>query len=342
MKPSDAGGDVLLSLANALLAESALPELTSHGTTPYSLAATCTAIPEEVRSGLRVWHLSVNKRVNDRRSRPSFDSAKGQTGLRTLHPCGASVCRICALRPPGLVLLIDQLEELFTSGASAEKREAFLEVVAALSRRNPVVVVVVTMRSDFFPRLAEFSSLLALAEVRAPITLRRRRRLNSARSSGGRQKPAGLRFDTHPETKQCLDEALRDAASADPQVLPLLEFALEELYKRQSARDDGLLRWEDYLAFHGIEGVIAAKADEALASAGVGAGLDKAVDAALSALVNFKTDRGETIIPIRRRATPEEVAPSPEAEKLISAMLSSRLLCFGHRRVGPANDFSRS
>ena len=54
MKPSDAGGDVLLGLANAVLAESALPELTSHGTTPHSLAGNYTAIPEEIRSGLRV------------------------------------------------------------------------------------------------------------------------------------------------------------------------------------------------------------------------------------------------------------------------------------------------
>ena len=73
--------------------------------------------------------------------------------------------RLQNLRPPAarLVLLIDQLEELFTEGISAEKRDAFLELLAALSRRNPVVVIV-TMRSDFFPRLAEFSQLLALAE----------------------------------------------------------------------------------------------------------------------------------------------------------------------------------
>ncbi|MFZ0709523.1 MAG: hypothetical protein WAM53_05740, partial [Terrimicrobiaceae bacterium] len=324
MKPSDAGGDVLLSLANALLAESALPELTSHGTTPYSLAATCTAIPEEVRSGLRV--ASEREQARQRseiealiRQREGENRLEDAASLRRV--------RLQDLRPQaaGLVLLIDQLEELFTSGASAEKREAFLEVVAALSRRNPVVVVV-TMRSDFFPRLAEFSSLLALAEGTGSYHLAPPAPVELGQIIRRPAQAAGLRFDTHPETKQCLDEALRDAASADPQVLPLLEFALEELYKRQSARDDGLLRWEDYLAFHGIEGVIAAKADEALASAGVGAGLDKAVDAALSALVNFKTDRGETIIPIRRRATPEEVAPSPEAEKLISAMLSSRLL----------------
>ncbi len=152
-----------------------------------------------------------------------------------------------------------------------------------------------------------------------------------------------MRFDAHPETKQGLDEELRDAASADPQVLPLLEFALEELYKRQKARGDGLLRWEDYLAFRGIEGVIAAKANDAVASVGAGAGMDQAVDAVLSALVNFKTDRGETAVPIRRRAAPEEVAPTPDADKLVSAMLSARLLvsdtdAAGRRTISVAHE----
>jgi hypothetical protein len=215
-------------------------------------------------------------------------------------------------------------------------------MLAALSRRNPVAVIV-TMRSDFFPRLAEFSQLLALAEGTGSYHLPPPAPVELGQIIRRPAQAAGLRFDAHPETKQGLDEALRDAASADPQVLPLLEFALEELYKRQKARGDGMLRWEDYQEFRGIEGVVAAKADEAVASAGAGAGMDQAVDAILSALVNFKTDRGETAVPIRRRAQPEEVAPTPEAEKLVSAMLSARLLvsdtdAAGRRTVSVAHE----
>ena len=126
-------------------------------------------------------------------------------------------------------------------------------MLAALSRRNPVVVIV-TMRSDFFPRLAEFSPLLALAEGTGSYHLAPPAPVELGQIIRRPAQAAGLRFDTHPETKQGLDEALRDAASADPQVLPLLEFALEELYKRQKTRRDGLLRWEDYRAFHGTRG----------------------------------------------------------------------------------------
>ncbi len=340
MKPSDAGGDVLVGLANALLSESALPELAGHGITPESLAANWATIPEEVRSGLRV----ASER-EQARQRSEIEALVPQREAENRPEDAAALrVRLQNLRPPAarLVLLVDQLEELFTGRISAEKRDALLEMLAALSRRNPAVVVV-TMRSDFFPRLAEFLPLLALAEGTGSYHLAPPAPVELGQIIRRPAQAAGLKFDSHLETKQGLDEALRDAASADPQVLPLLEFALEELYKRQSVRGDGVLRWEDYLEFNGIDGVIAAKADEAVATSGAGAGLNQAVDAVLSALVNFKTDRGEATVPIRRRATPEEAGPSPEAQKLVSAMLSARLLvadtdAAGRRTISVAHE----
>ncbi len=340
MKPSDAGGDVLRGLANAVLAESGLPELASHGTTPDSLVANHAAVLEEVRSGLRL----ASEREQARQHSKIEALIRQRDGENRPEDAAALRGRLQNLRPPEarLVLLVDQLEELFTEGISSEKRDAFLQVLAALSRRNPVVVVV-TMRSDFFPRLAEFSQLLALAEGTGSYHLAAPAPVELGQIIRRPAHAAGLRFDTDPETKQGLDEALRDAASADPQVLPLLEFALEELYKRQTTRRDGLLRWEDYRAFHELEGVIATKADEAAAEAGAGPGPDQAVDVVLSALVNFNTDRGETAVPIRRRAAPEEVTPTPEAEKLVSAMLSARLLvsdtdATGRRTISVAHE----
>jgi WD40 repeat protein len=340
MKPSDAGGDLLLGLANAILAESALAELTAHGITPGSLAADPAAIPEEIRSGLRV----ISER-EQARQRSQTDALINQRESENRPEDAVALrARLSDLRPPAarFVLLVDQLEELFTEVISPEKRQAFLETLAILSRRNPVVVIG-TMRSDFFPRLAEFPRLLALAQGSASYHLPPPAPVELGQIIRRPAQAAGLKFDTHPETKQGLDEALRDAAAVDPQVLPLLEFALEELYKRQNARRDGLLRWEDYLVFGGIEGVIAAKADEALATAEAGAGLEQAVNSVLSALVNFRTDRGETAVPIRRRAVPEEVAPSPEADRVLSAMLAARLLvsdtdAAGHRTISVAHE----
>ena len=73
---------------------------------------------------------------------------------------------------------------------------------------------------------------------------------------------SGLRFDRHAKTGQALDDALIDAALASADQLPLLEHLLRMLYRKQVARDDGLLRWSDYLEFGELEGALAHHAEE--------------------------------------------------------------------------------
>jgi hypothetical protein len=45
---------------------------------------------------------------------------------------------------------------------------------------------------------------------------------------------AGLRFELRAHTAERLDDTIRDAAAGNAAALPLLEFLLEELYKRRS------------------------------------------------------------------------------------------------------------
>jgi hypothetical protein len=72
---------------------------------------------------------------------------------------------------------------------------------------------------------------------------------------------AGLHFEQERTTGQRLDEALRDAASATPESLPLLEHVLSLLYDEQGARDDGLLRWSDYRELGELKGALAKHAE---------------------------------------------------------------------------------
>jgi WD40 repeat protein len=72
---------------------------------------------------------------------------------------------------------------------------------------------------------------------------------------------AGLRFEQEPETGQRLDQALRDAACATPESLPLLEHVLSLLYHEQSSRGDGLLRWSNYRALGELKGALARHAE---------------------------------------------------------------------------------
>jgi hypothetical protein len=72
---------------------------------------------------------------------------------------------------------------------------------------------------------------------------------------------AGLRFEQEHLGGQRLDEALRDAASAKPESLPLLEHILSLLYDKQHARGDDLLRWSDYREVGELEGALAKHAE---------------------------------------------------------------------------------
>jgi tetratricopeptide (TPR) repeat protein len=266
MKPSDAEGNVFLGLAQALLANTALPELAGPGTAAERLAerfaeAAPAAVVEKIESGLLIasererarQEIEITELVHKYRTEDrSADAEALQARSRTLAPPKAC-----------LVLLVDQVDELFTGDLAPSSRAAFIETIAALARSG-VVLVLTTLRSDFYHRLAEYPTLLELAQGTASYHLAPPTPVEIGQIIRKPAQVAGLSFDVHPETRQALDEALRDAAAQDPQVLPLLEFALEELFLRQAKRGDGILRWEDYDSFNRLEGVIAHKADECL------------------------------------------------------------------------------
>jgi eukaryotic-like serine/threonine-protein kinase len=46
---------------------------------------------------------------------------------------------------------------------------------------------------------------------------------------------AGINFERRGDPEEGLDDVLRDAAAEHPAVLPLLEFTLDELWKRGDA-----------------------------------------------------------------------------------------------------------
>jgi hypothetical protein len=166
MKPSDAGGNVFFGLAQALLNDTALPELARHGTTAEGLTerfseGTSGAVTEKIESGLALasererarQEVEINELVH--RYRTEDRSADAEL-LRA---------RLNGLVPPKacLALLIDQLDELFTGDLSPATRTAFVETIAALARSG-FAVVLTTLRSDFYHRLAEYPVLLELAQ----------------------------------------------------------------------------------------------------------------------------------------------------------------------------------
>jgi tetratricopeptide (TPR) repeat protein len=250
-----------------VLSESGLPELVVHGSTAETLAERfqqggAEAVLEKIQSGLLIasererarQEVEISELIHKYRAENrNADAQALERRLRTLAPA-----------KPCLALLIDQLDELFTGDVSPENRRAFVEMMARLARSG-FAVILTTLRSDFYHRVADYPVLLELAQGTASYHLAPPTLVEIGQIIRKPAQVAGLRFDVEPQNRQSLDEALRDAAAQDPQVLPLLEFALEELYVRQAQRGDGILRWEDYESFNRLEGVIAHKADECLA-----------------------------------------------------------------------------
>jgi hypothetical protein len=57
------------------------------------------------------------------------------------------------------VLVVDQLEELFTSGFSQELRQSYVAALAGLVRSGRVFVLA-TLRNDFYASYQEFPDLI--------------------------------------------------------------------------------------------------------------------------------------------------------------------------------------
>jgi WD40 repeat protein/DNA-binding SARP family transcriptional activator len=151
-----------------------------------------------------------------------------------------------------VVLVVDQFEEAFTLTADERERELFLESLrVAVADPESRFRVIVTLRADFYDRpliYPRFGELLAdRTEAVPPLTpdeLEQAIR-GPVESVGVRAEP-GL-----------VAEMIADIAH-QPGALPLLQYALTELFER---RDDDRLTLAAYREIGGIAGALSARAD---------------------------------------------------------------------------------
>ncbi|HEU4535065.1 MAG TPA: SUMF1/EgtB/PvdO family nonheme iron enzyme, partial [Polyangiaceae bacterium] len=216
----------------------------------------------------------------------------------------------------GVLLFIDQAEELLTLSDPAD-RDAADAAVAALDAL-PGVRVLASLRTDF---LARFAALPNLGEDVARV-LYFLRPLSPARVREvivGPAEATGLRF----ESEAMVDE-LAAAANAGGG-LPLLQFALAELWKARDAR----------------EGVIPRAALDALG--GVGGALAKHADSIVLTLPPAQRAEARRILvrlvtleDTRARRSEAELAPNPAARAALAALVRGRLLVAHEDETGSA------
>ena len=258
------GGDCFDALAAALLEPPALPALQD----PESRNAI-----RDLGSELREHSDSVALRVRD-----ALDHAAREWKIQHCHSLEEKERQLRAsgrsddadvarqqrerfeLPKARLALVVDQLEELFTTGFSPEVRQKYISALAGLVRSGRVFVLA-TLRNDFYASYQEFPDLIELTKPGGKFDLRPPTPSEIGNMIRLPAEAAGLHFEQDRETGQRLDQALRDAASATPESLPLLEHVLSLLYDQQSTRGDDLLRWSDYRELGELKGALAKHAE---------------------------------------------------------------------------------
>jgi len=174
-----------------------------------------------------------------------------------LRRFATSVHESYSLKPPTVVIPVDQAEELFSS----ENSEAaiVLELLAAAIHADPNTIIVATIRTDAFARMQSESRL---ADVpRLPLDL-------SPLPHGAFKEviegPARLADPPLVVAPALTERLLKDLAADD--ALPLLAFTLERLLSQH--RGEGTLTLAHYTKeMGGLQGAITAAVESAFAKA---------------------------------------------------------------------------
>jgi WD40 repeat protein/serine/threonine protein kinase len=215
-----------------------------------------------------------------------------------------------------LLIILDQLEEVFTLVEDDDERRRLLESLrSAALEPNSRVRIVATLRADFFDAplsIPGFGELLAArTEAITPMSPEELERAIVAPADR-----AGLALEPRLVATMVADVVDR------PGALPLLQYALTELAER---RTDGLVTLEGYRRIGGVSGALARRAEQLFEGTN-----QPARDASRQLFLRLIT-LGEGSEDTRRRVRRSELIPLADArvmDGVIDAFGRHRLLSF--------------
>lgn len=292
-KPNIGEQNLLTSFAAALLDQFALPELANETTGLESLLIDPSAFTAALN------------RVLDGATQQARDNSPDP------DPDSANVAR--------LIVVCDQFEAIFDETVTLEERSDFCEALRTMILTGRVWVVG-TLRADFFSRCSELPEKFRDLFIDGGVfTAGGPRPAELAQMIRRPAVMAGLKFERRDDPEEGLDEVLRDAASGNPTVLPLLEFTLSELWRRSAG--SGVLRFSDYESLGGLQGALKLRAEEEFGrlSIAVQASLRKV----LAALVHI--DPTDERLILQNRAPLAQFSQPPE-KTLVDAFVAAHLL----------------
>ncbi|MBN1814372.1 MAG: AAA family ATPase [Anaerolineae bacterium] len=219
---------------------------------------------------------------------------------------------------PRLVLIADQFEELYTECQDEESRKAFVRMLLAAAQQKTITVVL-TLRADFFGHVLAERGLGQVVDAGQVSVLP----MSEEGLQAAIEQPA-------LETGRAFEPGLVQRILADvrgqPGSLPLLEFALTELWARQTR--EGLLTHGAYEDIGRVAGAIAKRAETTYEE------LEKQDRGEIAQRIFVRlTHYGVGIEETRRRATFDELVtpqtPHREVARTVKALTDARLLVTG-------------
>jgi WD40 repeat protein/energy-coupling factor transporter ATP-binding protein EcfA2 len=226
---------------------------------------------------------------------------------------------------PRLVLIADQFEELYTECRDEALRQAFITALLT-GKAEKELTIALTLRADFYGHVlsdrqlgeAVDAGLLNVLPMRAEEL---REAIEKPALKTGRTFEAGL-----------VDRILGDVIE-QPGNLPLLEFALAELWQRQTAA--GVLTHAAYDEIDGVSGAIARRA-EAVCEALEAQGQGQTVQRIFLQLTHY----GEGVEGTRRRIVENDLVtsstPAAAVAQVVKALADARLLVTGKEEATQA------
>lgn len=214
-----------------------------------------------------------------------------------------------------LLLFVDQFEEVFTLTEDERERTHFLNsLLRVVIHPSSRVRLIITLRADFFDRPLEYREFGLMLRSRLVTLLPMSpEELEQAIVQPARQ--IGVEFESG------LVAEIIAAVNSQPGALPLLEYALTELFKVQT---HGLLTHQAYVELGGVIGALSKHADALYAE------LSPAQQHAAQQLFLRLVTLGEGVEDTRRRVLYSELlAIAPESDtvdELIDLYTTQRLL----------------
>ncbi len=346
LRPAETHGDFFRGLAEALLSGNrelgtGLPELAEDGFDAVALSGQlrrdASAAALIVGGGLR--QAADAQRVAER---DRLQVLRREREIAGQHDEVAEIDRtLASLKSPQarLAIVIDQLEEVFTDTRFDDAaRAAIFATLDALARSGRIWILA-TLRSDFFARCEAIPELVALKEGNGTYHLLSPNEAEISQMIRHPARAAGLEYESDPRTKESLSDVLLVAATREPGALPLLQFTLDELYKRCESAGRAVLTLADYQALGGLEGALAQRAEEVFASVSkADPQAAAALPFVLGNLVRVAPGDEGAVRATSASASLERLDSTAGARSLVNALVDARLLVSHRGEVRVAHE----